>query len=80
MLVPLTVKDHLDRARLVYGTRTGIIDEPNQPAQPLPELSYGEFASRDWLRAFRPLVTTCDFSGSILVCFLDFPKLSFGIL
>ena len=46
MLVPLTVKDHIDRARLVYGTRIGIIDEPNQLAQPLPDLTYGEFASR----------------------------------
>ena len=46
MLVPLTIKDHIDRARLVYGTRIGIIDEPNQPASPLPELTYGEFASR----------------------------------
>ena len=46
MFVPLTIKDHIDRARLVYGTRIGIIDEPNQPAPPLPELTYGEFASR----------------------------------
>ena len=46
MFVPLTIKDHIDRARLVYGTRIGIIDEPNQPASPLPELTYGEFASR----------------------------------
>ena len=46
MLVPLTIKDHIDRARLVYDTRIGIIDEPNQPAQPLPDLTYGEFASR----------------------------------
>ena len=46
MFVPLTIKDHIDRARLVYGTRIGIIDEPNQPAPPLPELTYGEFASQ----------------------------------
>ena len=46
MLVPLTVKDHIDRARLVYGTRIGIIDEPNQLAQPVPDLTYSEFASR----------------------------------
>ena len=46
MFVPLTIKDHIDRARLVYGTRIGIIDEPNQPASPLPQLTYGEFASR----------------------------------
>ena len=46
MFVPLTIKDHIDRARLVYGARIGIIDEPNQLAQPLPDLTYGEFASR----------------------------------
>ena len=46
MLVPLTVKDHIDRARLVYNKRVGIIDEPNQPAGPLPDLTYGEFADR----------------------------------
>ena len=46
MLVPLTVKDHIDRAQQVYNTRIGIIDEPNQPAEPLPDLTYGEFAQQ----------------------------------
>lgn len=32
MRVPLTVRDFLDRAELVYGDRVGIIDEPDQPA------------------------------------------------
>ena len=46
MFVPLTIKDHLDRAELVYGRRIGIFDEPDQPAQPLPELTYGQFAEK----------------------------------
>jgi acyl-CoA synthetase (AMP-forming)/AMP-acid ligase II len=46
MLVPLTVKDHIDRADLVYGKRVGVIDEPDQPAKPLANLTYGEFAER----------------------------------
>ena len=46
MFVPLTIKDHLERAGLVYGNRIGIIDEPDQPAAPLPDLTYGQFADR----------------------------------
>ncbi len=46
MLVPLTIRDHLQRADLVYHDRVGIIDEPDQSAKPLPELTYGEFAAR----------------------------------
>jgi len=38
--VPLTVRDFLDRATLVYGDRCGIVDEPDQPAQPLGPLTY----------------------------------------
>src|SRR5712691_3781775 len=40
MKVPLTVNDFLERAALVYGDRIGIVDEPEQPAPPLDELSY----------------------------------------
>ena len=46
MQVPLTTRDHLDRAALVYGRRVGIVDEPDQPAPPLPELTYAEVARR----------------------------------
>ena len=46
MLVPMTIRDHLQRADLVYHDRVGIIDEPDQPAAPLPDLTYGEFAAR----------------------------------
>jgi acyl-CoA synthetase (AMP-forming)/AMP-acid ligase II len=46
MRVPLTTRDFLDRAELVYGDRIGIIDEPVQPAAPLGELTYREVARR----------------------------------
>jgi fatty-acyl-CoA synthase len=40
--VPLTVSDHLDRAVRAYGARTGLVDEPNQPATSLNSLTYGQ--------------------------------------
>jgi fatty-acyl-CoA synthase len=40
MKVPLTVNDFLERAALVYGERIGLVDEPDQPASQLGELSY----------------------------------------
>ncbi len=43
MEVPLTIGDHLRRAALVYGDRIGIIDEPDQPAPSLGELTYRRF-------------------------------------
>ncbi|RBY82982.1 AMP-dependent synthetase [Geodermatophilus sp. TF02-6] len=46
MRVPLTTRDFLDRAELVYGDRVGIVDEPDQPAPSLGELTYGEVARR----------------------------------
>ena len=48
MRVPLLVNDFLDRARLVYGQRVGVVDEPDQPAPSLGELTYrrvGELAA-----------------------------------
>jgi fatty-acyl-CoA synthase len=50
MRVPLTTRDFLDRAELVYGDRVGIVDEPNQPAPSLGDVSYREVARRG--RAF----------------------------
>ena len=46
MRVPLTTRDFLDRAELVYGDRVGIVDEPNQPAPSLGEVSYRDVARR----------------------------------
>jgi fatty-acyl-CoA synthase len=35
MQVPLTIRDHIERAAIVYGDRVGVVDEPDQPAPPL---------------------------------------------
>ncbi len=40
MRVPLTTRDFIERASLVYGDRVGVVDEPDQPARSLGELSY----------------------------------------
>jgi fatty-acyl-CoA synthase len=50
MHVPLTTRDFLDRAELVYGDRVGVVDEPTQPAPSLGEVTYREMARRG--RAF----------------------------
>jgi fatty-acyl-CoA synthase len=42
MRVPLTVLDFLERAELVYGDRIGIVDEPDQPAAALGEMTWSE--------------------------------------
>ncbi len=42
MHVPLTINDHLARAVTTYGDRTGLVDEPNQPADSLGALTYRE--------------------------------------
>lgn len=44
MTVALTINDFLDRALAVYPERVAIIDEPDQPARPLPDLTYRELA------------------------------------
>ena len=46
MRVPLTTRDFLERAELVYGDRVGIVDEPAQPAPSLGEVSYRDVARR----------------------------------
>ncbi len=48
MLVPFSVSDFIDRAVQVYGERTGVVDEPDQPARPLGdhgELTYAEIGA-----------------------------------
>jgi acyl-CoA synthetase (AMP-forming)/AMP-acid ligase II len=42
---PLTVRDFLDRAEEVYPERLAIVDEPDQPAVSLGELTYRELAT-----------------------------------
>lgn len=44
MRFALTIKDFLDRAETVYPDRIAVIDEPNQPAGPLKNLTYRELA------------------------------------
>ncbi|WP_030486019.1 AMP-binding protein [Nocardioides aequoreus] len=47
MIVPFSVRDFLDRALAVYADRVGVVDEPDQPAPSLGELTYarvGELA------------------------------------
>ena len=48
MFVPLTVRDFLDRAELVYGDRVGVVDEPDQPA---PSLGIADLRARSAERA-----------------------------
>jgi fatty-acyl-CoA synthase len=40
MKVPLTIRDHIRRAALVYGDRVGVVDEPDQPAASLGAITY----------------------------------------
>jgi acyl-CoA synthetase (AMP-forming)/AMP-acid ligase II len=42
----MTVNDFIRRAEQVYGERTGVVDEPDQPAPSLGELTYAELARR----------------------------------
>jgi acyl-CoA synthetase (AMP-forming)/AMP-acid ligase II len=44
--VPLTVRDFLDRAAVVYPDRPAFVDEPDQPASSWGTLTYGEVAER----------------------------------
>ncbi len=44
MPVPFTINDFLDRAASVYPDRVAIVDEPDQPAPPLPDLTWRQVA------------------------------------
>ncbi len=46
MRVPLTVSDFLDRGVTAFGDSTAIIDEPDQPAAPVPTTTYRQFGER----------------------------------
>ena len=46
MKVPLIVNDFINRAELLYPDRTGIVDEPDQPAESWGSLTYREVAER----------------------------------
>ncbi|GAB2756664.1 AMP-binding protein [Nocardioides pakistanensis] len=44
MYYPLTIRDFLDRAETVYPDRIAVVDEPDQPAPSLGQVTYREFA------------------------------------
>jgi fatty-acyl-CoA synthase len=44
--VPLTIRDHIDRALAVYPGRTAVVDEPVQPAASWGTLTYAELYER----------------------------------
>ncbi len=44
MEYPLTISDFLYRAEVVYGDRVGVVDEPDQPAPSLGNLTYRRLA------------------------------------
>ncbi|GGU86387.1 AMP-dependent synthetase [Streptomyces filipinensis] len=46
MRVPMTIADFLDRAELGFSSSPGVVDEPVQPAVPVPESTYGRFGER----------------------------------
>ncbi|NYD41440.1 AMP-binding protein [Nocardioides panaciterrulae] len=45
MIVPFSVSDFIDRAVQVYGERIGVVDEPQQPAPSLGDLTYAEIGA-----------------------------------
>jgi fatty-acyl-CoA synthase len=45
MKVPLTLRDHVDRAVAVYPDRIAIVDEPMQPASPMTDVTYGRLGA-----------------------------------
>ncbi|MFJ2739781.1 AMP-binding protein [Streptomyces sp. NPDC087440] len=46
MRTPMTISDFLDRAELGFASSPGVIDEPIQPALPVPTSTYGDLATR----------------------------------
>src|SRR4051794_15972408 len=46
VIVPFSASDFLDRALAVYRDRIGVVDEPDQPAPSLGELTYGDVGVR----------------------------------
>ena len=53
MIFPLTIRDFLDRAEQIYPDRLAVVDEPDQPAPSLGELTYREFAAKARAQAAR---------------------------
>ncbi|PZS15456.1 MAG: AMP-dependent synthetase [Pseudonocardiales bacterium] len=53
MFYPLTVRDFLDRAEQVYPDRVAVVDEPDQPAPSLGQLTYRQMATHARAQAAR---------------------------
>jgi acyl-CoA synthetase (AMP-forming)/AMP-acid ligase II len=45
MFVPFSISDFIDRAVAVYGERTAVVDEPDQPAESLGDITYAGMAA-----------------------------------
>ncbi len=67
MIVPFTVSDFLDRATTVYGGRTGIVDEPYQPAPSWGAIRYREVGERASKMAARLDQLGVDFGERVAV-------------
>lgn len=59
MQVPLTIRDFLDHAALVYPDRAGFVDEPDQPADSWGSVTYAEMAKRAKARPRRSTASAC---------------------
>ncbi|MEV0091313.1 AMP-binding protein [Streptomyces sp. NPDC050738] len=46
MRTPMTISDFLDRAEWGFASTPGVVDEPNQPARPVPTSTYGQLGER----------------------------------
>jgi fatty-acyl-CoA synthase len=44
--VALSMMDFLDRGAAIYRDRVALVDEPDQPAAPLPEMTFADLAAR----------------------------------
>lgn len=53
MFYPMNVRDFLDRAEQVYPDRVAIVDEPDQPATSLGDVTYRELAANARAQAAR---------------------------
>jgi fatty-acyl-CoA synthase len=58
MIVPLTLKDFLERAETVYGSRVAVVDEPSPPGGGLGRFTYAQFGDMA-----RSLAATLDDMG-----------------
>jgi len=67
VLYPLIVRDFLDRAEHVYPDRVAIVDEPDQPAASLGEVSYREMAALARAQAARLDQLGVPFGGRVAI-------------